>query len=268
MDAFIYEFHGLTRDDRMDFEVLKKLAERNRIAYDLERKGEVDEAIDLYEKNLEENYEIAYYRLAIIYRKRKQFTEEIRVLKKGIWIYENIVYEGRTDRISKLKKIYERLNKAEKLKGTPVTSYKLPEPTEIVMPGTTKPSKPVVPRVNTKTISGKALYLQSLEPQERRNTIYNMPLDTKVSIIRKAVKQECSSLKVGYHKPFGSYGEKFLAIMPTGHNWNSFSDNEKIAIVRLFGDIIGIHNPSSVPMALVDITNIDAFVERSVQLIY
>ena len=56
--------------------------------------------------------------------------------------------------------------------------------------------------------------------------------------------------------------------MPSGHNWNSFSDQEKIAIVRLFGDIKGFTNPSMIPMVLVDITNIDAFVERSVQLIY
>lgn len=243
---------------------------RNLIARDLERNGEVDEAIDLYEKNLEENFigSFPYERLAIIYRRKKQFNDEIRVLKHAIWIYENLVSEQVMTRIPQLKKFYERLNKAEKLNGIPVTSYKLPMQPNFNSNQTTKSSQPKVRRVNTRTIRGKALYLQSLDPVERRNTIYNMPLNTKISIIRKAVKQECSSLRVGYHKPFGSYGEKFLAIMPTGHNWNSFSDHDKIAIVRLFGDIIGIHNPSMVPMVLVDITTIDAFVERSVQLIY
>lgn len=147
---------------KMDMELFKRQSEINQIARDLERNGQVDDAIDLYEKNLEENYEFAHVRLAIIYRKRKQFDEEIRVLKKGIWIYENIVYEGRTDRISKLKKIYERLNKAEKLNGSPITSYKLPKPPKIHYTPT-KSSQPKVTRVNTRTIRGKAIYLQSLD---------------------------------------------------------------------------------------------------------
>lgn len=238
--------------------------DRNLIARDLERNGQVDEAIYLYEKNLEENFigRFPYERLAIIYRRKKQFNDEIRVLKHAIWIYENLVSEQAITRIPQLKKFYERLNKAEKLNGIPVTSYKLPRQPNFNSNQTTKSSQPKVRRVNTRTIRGKALYLQSLDPVERMNTIYNMPLNTKISIIRKAVKQECSSLKVGYHKPFGSYGQKYLAIKPSGHNWRydvTFSDYEKIAIVRLFGDIIGIHNPGMVPMGIVDITNINTF---------
>lgn len=57
-------------------------AERNLIGIELEKAGRVDEAIPLYEQNVRENFigEHPYKRLAIIYRSRKQFDDEIRIL--------------------------------------------------------------------------------------------------------------------------------------------------------------------------------------------
>jgi hypothetical protein len=52
--------------------------------------------------------------LAIIYSKKGLLDDEIRVLKKAIWVFENVVYEERGDRLQKLDKFEKRLEKANK----------------------------------------------------------------------------------------------------------------------------------------------------------
>ena len=101
----------MNREDRQ--------VERNLEGIKLEKKGETDKAIVLYEKNLKENFEGShpYNRLAIIYRKRGQIEEEIKVLEKAIYLYENIVYKARVDRLVKLEKFKERLKKALEIKS-------------------------------------------------------------------------------------------------------------------------------------------------------
>ncbi|MBU7019152.1 MAG: hypothetical protein HXS44_16700 [Theionarchaea archaeon] len=92
--------------------------ERNLRGIELEKSGRVDEAIQLYEENVKENFEgnHPYDRLAIIYRKRNLINEEIRVLEKAVWVFENIVFGKRVDRLSKLEKFKKRLEKARELK--------------------------------------------------------------------------------------------------------------------------------------------------------
>lgn len=92
---------------------------RNLKGIQLEKNGKIDEAIKLYEANLAENFEgnHPYDRLAIIYRKRNQVDDEIRVLVKAIWVFENNVYKERADRLPKLQKFKKRLDAARKLKG-------------------------------------------------------------------------------------------------------------------------------------------------------
>jgi len=92
-------------------------AERNLEGIELEKEGRVDEAIQLYEANIRENFDgnHPYDRLAIIYRKRKEIGEEIRVLKKAIWVFENIANQRRPDVFIKLENFKNRLEKAIKL---------------------------------------------------------------------------------------------------------------------------------------------------------
>lgn len=92
-----------------------KQLERNLKAKKLEKAGNIDGAIRLYEENIEENFEgnYPYDRLAIIYKKRNQINEEIRVLKKAIWVFENIVSKARADKEPKLDRFKERLKKAK-----------------------------------------------------------------------------------------------------------------------------------------------------------
>lgn len=94
-----------------------KQLERNLKGIELEKLGKVNEAIELYEKNIEENFDgnHPYDRLATIYRKNKDFKNEIRVLEKAIYVFENIVYSKRGDRLPKLEKFKSRLEKAQSL---------------------------------------------------------------------------------------------------------------------------------------------------------
>lgn len=91
--------------------------ERNKKAIELQKKGEVNKAIELYEMIIADNFEgnYPYDSLAIIYRNREQFDDEIRVLEKAIWVFENVVNEKRMDRAPKLNKFKVRLEQAKRL---------------------------------------------------------------------------------------------------------------------------------------------------------
>jgi len=89
---------------------------RNLKGIKLEKEGKIDKAIKLYEKNIEEEFDgnYPYERLAIIYSKKGLLEDEIRVLEKAVWVFENIVYKDRSDRLPKLDKFKKRLEKANK----------------------------------------------------------------------------------------------------------------------------------------------------------
>lgn len=59
---------------------------RNKKGIEFEKKGKLEEAIAMYELNVDENFEglHPYKRLAIIYTKLKLFEEADRVLRNGI----------------------------------------------------------------------------------------------------------------------------------------------------------------------------------------
>jgi tetratricopeptide (TPR) repeat protein len=89
---------------------------RNLKGINLEKEGKIDKAIKLYEKNIEEEFDGShpYTRLAIIYSKKGLLEDEIRVLEKAVWVFESIVYKGRSDRLPKLDRFKKRLEKANK----------------------------------------------------------------------------------------------------------------------------------------------------------
>ena len=43
--------------------------------------------------------------------------DEIRVLEKAIWVFENVAYKGRTDRLPKLERFKQWLEEANKRKS-------------------------------------------------------------------------------------------------------------------------------------------------------
>lgn len=104
--------------DNADLSKLKDPADINLKALELEKQGDVDTAITLYEKNVSHRFDgnCPYDRLAIIYRKKKDYDNEIRVLETAIDVFTHDVPASRSDRSIKLTRFKERLTKVTKLK--------------------------------------------------------------------------------------------------------------------------------------------------------
>lgn len=101
----------------IDEKKFNKQVDRNLLGKQLEKEGKTDQAISLYTRNVAERFEgnFPYDRLAIIYRKQKDYDKEIDILKTAIDVFENDVPSYRPDREAKLAKFQERLAKAEAL---------------------------------------------------------------------------------------------------------------------------------------------------------
>ncbi len=70
-------------------------------AEQLEKEGETLQAVALYD------------RLAVIYKKLKRPNDVIRVLEKAVYLFENVIEKQRADRLKKLEKYKEKLEKAK-----------------------------------------------------------------------------------------------------------------------------------------------------------
>lgn len=86
--------------------------ERNLKGIELEKIGLIDEAIKLYLENVNENFDGShpYNRLIAIYIQQNRINEAIAITKRAIYVFENIVYSKRTDRITKLNRYKEQLS--------------------------------------------------------------------------------------------------------------------------------------------------------------
>lgn len=94
--------------------------EYNQLAMKLEKEGDIDGAIENYEKCIELKFEgnHPYDRLAILYRKIKDYDNEIRVLNQAIELFEFLEKAtSRMDVLPKLEKFKTRLNRANELKN-------------------------------------------------------------------------------------------------------------------------------------------------------
>lgn len=80
-----------------------------------EKRGDIDTAIKLYERNINNfsDTPFPYTRLAIIYRKQKKYAEEVRVLRIAINVFSKIDRPGADNRLQEFK---DRLVKAEELR--------------------------------------------------------------------------------------------------------------------------------------------------------
>lgn len=108
-------------DDDFDFEAYKEFNAKiergwklNEKGIEYERTGDIDNAIVCYEANIKNGFDGShpYKRLAIIYRRKKDYINEIRVLEKAIEFYPcNKSYNVKTYEEFKV-----RLEKAKLLK--------------------------------------------------------------------------------------------------------------------------------------------------------
>ncbi len=89
--------------------------ERNLRGRELERQGNITDAIKLYEINIANEFEgnFPYDRLRVIYSKQGRYGDVIRILKKAIDVFDTKVYPSRPDRLPKLGKFRRELEKAE-----------------------------------------------------------------------------------------------------------------------------------------------------------
>ncbi|MCC9018937.1 MULTISPECIES: hypothetical protein [Flavobacterium] len=89
-------------------------AERNLKAIELEKAGETEKAIALYEQNINEGFKgnHPYDRLATFYKNQMDLDNEIRVLEKAIVVFEKITLEDRLEGLPKLFRFKNRLEKA------------------------------------------------------------------------------------------------------------------------------------------------------------
>jgi hypothetical protein len=72
-----------------DIKTSKLIEDRNQAAKEAEANDDFDKAIGLYEQNITEPFhdQYAFERLMVIYRKRKEYKQELRVIKKGIDVF-------------------------------------------------------------------------------------------------------------------------------------------------------------------------------------
>jgi len=73
-----------------NYKVALKVDERNETAKEAEEAGDVHKAVRFYEQNIREDYadKFAFERLMIIYRQQKEYKEELRVIKRGIEVFQ------------------------------------------------------------------------------------------------------------------------------------------------------------------------------------
>ena len=73
----------------------KKIEERNLAARQAEEEGDMDKAIKLFEQNIREDYadEFAFEKLMIIYRKQKEYEKELKVINRGLKVFQQQMSE-------------------------------------------------------------------------------------------------------------------------------------------------------------------------------
>ena len=78
-----------------NYRLALKIEQRNKDAQGAEQDNHIDKAIQLYEQNIKEDYadEFAFERLMILYRKEKEYKEELRVIRRGIEVFKQSMKE-------------------------------------------------------------------------------------------------------------------------------------------------------------------------------
>ena len=91
--------------------LLPKCVELNNKGSEYEKRGCIKDAISLYEQNiLSESYpaQYAYDRLLVLYRKQKDYQNELRVCQRAMIVFKSI--QKYQDRMCKIKSQIEKIN--------------------------------------------------------------------------------------------------------------------------------------------------------------
>jgi hypothetical protein len=118
-----------------NYRLALKVEERNQAAREAEKDDDLNKAIRFYEQNIREDHadKFAFERLMIIYRKHKEYQNELRVIKRGIEVFQKKFKErvkhslGR--RVSD-KKIEQLSNAIIKISGQKKEALHFPDPVD------------------------------------------------------------------------------------------------------------------------------------------
>jgi tetratricopeptide (TPR) repeat protein len=79
----------------INYRLAIKIEQRNNEASEAEKNDDIKKATRLYEQNINEDYadEFAFERLMIIYRKQKDYKNELRVIERGIQLFQQNIEE-------------------------------------------------------------------------------------------------------------------------------------------------------------------------------
>ena len=97
-------------------------ASRNNKGIAYEKKGEIEKAIKQYEMNVADEVDgtHSYDRLAIIYRRRKQYEDEIRIIKKEI----EVLLRANKERAERFEKLRREDGRERNWSTYPIDKYK------------------------------------------------------------------------------------------------------------------------------------------------
>jgi len=73
------------------------MVNRNLKGIKLEKKGNIEDAVKLYEQNITDKFDGThpYNRLSIIYRRKGQIKDEIRISKKAMQVFKSYKFKER-----------------------------------------------------------------------------------------------------------------------------------------------------------------------------
>jgi hypothetical protein len=118
-----------------NYKIALKIDERNQIAKDAEEDDDVNKAVRFYEQNIKEDYadKFAFERLMIIYRKQKEYKEELRVIKRGIEVFQKNMKERVKHSLARHvsdKKLEQLSSAILKITGQKKEEVRFPDPVD------------------------------------------------------------------------------------------------------------------------------------------
>jgi tetratricopeptide (TPR) repeat protein len=116
-----------------NYRLALKIEQKNEEAQHAEQNNHIDKAIQLYEQNIKEDYadEFAFERLMILYRKEKEYKEELRVIKRGIEVFKQSLKEHLKRSLSRhvdSRKLEQLSNAILKKTGSKKQDVHFPDP--------------------------------------------------------------------------------------------------------------------------------------------
>jgi len=116
-----------------DYVLATRIERRNQEAVNAEETGDIEKATRIYEQNIREDYadKFSFERLMVIYRKQKEYADELRVINRGVEVFQQHLEQHVTHSLSrrigeeKLRQLSAAITKKSLLKKE---SLSFPDP--------------------------------------------------------------------------------------------------------------------------------------------